>query len=141
MAQGRRKKAEDALLVALACGATVENAARTAGVSARTCYRRLADPGFRQQLTAARADMVRRTAALLTAASLESVKTLLALQKETFPPGVRLGAAKAVLELGARLRESAELADRIAALEDQLSGAPGAAVRAWPGTAEEAAGA
>jgi hypothetical protein len=70
---------------------------------------------------------------MLTAASGESVKTLLALQKEAHPAGVRLGAAKAVLELSIRMRESGELMDRIAALEAQLEGTAGrVTVRAWP---------
>jgi hypothetical protein len=121
MAQMPRKKAEDALLLALACGASVENAARQCRLSERTVYRRLAEPGFQQQLGAVRADMVQRAAGLLTAAALEAVKTLVALQKETVPAAVRLGAARAILELGVKLRETAELAERIAALEAKLT--------------------
>ena len=37
----QRKKNEDALLLALACGATVEAAAKQSGVTDRTIYRRL----------------------------------------------------------------------------------------------------
>jgi hypothetical protein len=120
MADGQRKKAEDALLLALACGATVEAAARQCGISDRTVYRRLQDAAFRARLQAVRADMVLRTAGMLTAAAGEAVKTLLVLQKETTPPATRLGAARAVLELGMKVRETAELAERIAALEAQL---------------------
>ncbi len=66
--------------------------------------------------------MVQRAAAVLTAAALEAVKTLMALQDAVIPPAVRLGAARAILELGPRLRESAELETRIATLEEQLDG-------------------
>jgi len=41
-----RKEADEALLQALACGATVETAAQRAGIGERTAYRRLADPEF-----------------------------------------------------------------------------------------------
>ena len=82
----RRKKAIDALLTALACGASAEVAARKAGVSERTVYRRLADPSFQQQLAALRADMVQRSAGMLTAASLEAVKTLVELLNPAQPP-------------------------------------------------------
>ena len=58
---------------------------------------------------------------MLTAASMESVKTLLALQESQIAPATRLGAARSVLELGTRLRESAELHERIQALEKQLA--------------------
>jgi hypothetical protein len=52
---------------------------------------------------------------------------------------VRLGAAKAVLELGVKLRESNELLLRIAALEEQLPGTAGrASVRAWPTSSGDA---
>src|SRR5690348_7999316 len=117
MADKPRKKAEDALLLALACGATVENAARQCGLCERTVYRRLEDPDFSQRLRQLRADMVQRTAGALTAASTESVRTLLELQKAAAPPAVRLGAARSVLEIGIKLREVADLEERLTALE------------------------
>lgn len=116
-----RKNADEALLMALACGATVENAARSAGVSPRTAHRRLADSAFQQRLQSLKADMVQRTASMLTAAGMESAKTLITLQDNSNPGAVRLGASRTVLELGMRLRESAELGTRIAALEAQVA--------------------
>jgi len=120
MAQRRPQKTDEALLTALVCGATVENAARQCGVTERTVYRRLRDPEFQRRLLEVRADMVQRTAGMLTAAAMEAVKTLLSLQKESIPAAVRLGAARAVLELGVKLREAMELEQRIVALEKQL---------------------
>ena len=120
VATGKRKKNEDAILIALACGATVEAAAKQCGVSDRTIYRRLDDPAFRARLREVRSDMVRRSAGLLTAASTEAVRTLLALQKESVPAGVRLGAARAVLELGLKVREVAELEAEVRDLEDRV---------------------
>ena len=81
MSRTGRRNTDHQLLMALACGVTVENAARQAGISPATAYRRLADPDFVQRLRALRADMVQRTAGTLTAASGESVRTLLELQK------------------------------------------------------------
>jgi hypothetical protein len=117
MAQRGKRHADQKLLLALACGASVEMAAQSAGVSLSTAYRRLAEPDFQRQLQQLRADMVQRTAGTLTAAGGEAVKTLLALQKEAMPPATRLGAARAILELGVKIRETAELQERIAALE------------------------
>jgi hypothetical protein len=108
------------ILLALACGATVEAAASKAGVSQTTVYRRLQQPAFKEKLQKTRAEMVERTTGMLTAAAGEAVKTLLSLQKENVQAAVRLGAAKAILEIGMRLREVSELEDRIAALEAQL---------------------
>jgi hypothetical protein len=122
MTHEHRKKADQALLLALACGASVESAARQCRLSERTIYRRLSDATFRRELAKMRSDMVQRSAGMLTAAALESVKTLITLQAATSPPGVRLGAARAVLEIGVKLREAADLEDRVAGLEDRLQG-------------------
>src|SRR5689334_22084195 len=120
MAQRGRRNADNKLLMALACGATIESAARQAGVSESTVQRRLDDPTFRQQLQTLRADMIQRTAGALTAASTESVRTLLELQKPSAPPAVRLGAARSILEIGIKLREAADLEARLSAMEQQL---------------------
>jgi hypothetical protein len=109
-------------VLALACGATVEAAARQCGVSDRTVYRRLEDPAFKARVQEVRGEMVRRSAGLLTAAAGQAVQTLLALQREAMPPAVRLGAARAVIELGLKVREVAELEARIAALERLAEG-------------------
>src|SRR5262249_47455294 len=120
MTTPRRKKSEDALSLALACGASVENAARQCGLCERTVYRRLTEPDFKRRLQELRAEFVQRTAGALTAAATEAVRTLLELQKPSHSGTVRLGAARAILELGMKLREVAELEERIAALEEQL---------------------
>jgi hypothetical protein len=121
MPDKKQTKADSTLLLALACGATVEAAARQAGLSERTVYRRLADPAYRQRLQALRADMVQRASGALTAAATEAVRTLLALQKDSVAAAVRLGAARAILEIGIKMREVADLEGRIAALEEQLA--------------------
>ena len=119
MAGGDRKNADSALITGLACGGTVEAAAKTAGVSERTAFRRLEDPSFRRRVAEARDAMVSRAVARLSATSTlaaDTLRELLKARSET----VRLGAARAVLELGAKLREHEELAERIAALEERL---------------------
>jgi len=121
MPQRGRRNADDVLMLALACGATLENAARQAGVSESTVRRRAKDPQFQRKLQALRADMVQRASGALTAAGTESVRTLLDLQRPSVPPATRLGAAKATLELGMKVRETAELEQRLAALEEQVA--------------------
>jgi hypothetical protein len=115
------KKGDEPLLLALACGATVEAAARQFELSERTVYRRLKDAAFQARLKQVRSDMVRRSAGLLSAASGEAVRTLLALMKDTAPPATRLGAAKAVLELGMKIRELAELEAEVRELEEKVA--------------------
>jgi hypothetical protein len=116
-----RKNSDEVLLTALACGATVDSAAHAAGVSARTVHRRLKEPAFQERLQEIRTEMLQRTAGMLTAAGLESVKTLITLQQAANPGSVRLGAARSVLEMGVKVREASELAQRLAALEAQTN--------------------
>jgi hypothetical protein len=101
----------------LASAATEHLVARLCRRSERTVTRRWAEPAFRQRLQQLRADRVQRTAGALTAADTEAVRTLLELQKPPMPPAVRLGAARTVREIGVKLREAAELEERIAELE------------------------
>jgi len=89
------------------------------GISKATAFRRLQDPEFSKKLKQAKADMVQRTEGMLTASGMESVKTLMELQKPVAPPALRLGAARSVLELGMKVRERADLEERLAALEQQ----------------------
>jgi hypothetical protein len=124
MANKISKAEEQALVTALAFGATVENAARKAGVGERTAYRRLADPAFQARVDQARREAVLRTAGMLTGAALGSVKTLVDLQQDvSVPASVRRGAARDVLDLAVKYRETAETEQRLAALEARLTGA------------------
>ena len=72
MPQKGKRGADHRLFMALACGSTVENAARQLGLSESTIYRRLADPDFNKRLQELKADMVRRNAGSLTAAGPEA---------------------------------------------------------------------
>ena len=125
MPRKSNRAAEQVLLTALAFGATVENAARKAGIGERTAYRRLADPDFRARLSQARQEAVVRTAGMLTGAAVGSVKTLVDLQQDaSVPAAVRRGAARDVLEMAVKYRESAEMEQRVAAIEDRLAKHP-----------------
>lgn len=119
MAHRGRRNADQVLLKALACGATNDAAATQAGVNPATVYRRKLDPAFCKELEQLKSDMFQRTAAMLNAAGMESVKNLLELQKNA-SHAVRLGASRTILETGAKFRESAELEKRLQSLEEQL---------------------
>jgi hypothetical protein len=115
----RRRTADDAMVLALACGATVESAAQRAGVSERTAFRRLKDAAFQERVQATRLEMVQRTGGMLTAASLEAVKTLMQLLQTSSSATVRLGAARTILDLSMKVREAADLEIRLVQLEDR----------------------
>jgi hypothetical protein len=107
----------------------VEVAARQAGVSPATVFRRKREPAFQQAIQQMRADMVQRTTGMLLASGGEAAKALLSqVQKETTPPATRRAAARDIIELGMKLRENTELEQRIAALE-QMADSSGAGGR------------
>jgi hypothetical protein len=124
MARPKKRRGDELLIAALASGATKESAARHAGLSLRTVHRRLDDPDFCRELQAFRTDIVQRTTSALTAAGLEFVKTLVGLAGASTPPATRLGAVRAGLELGMKLREQNDLEQRLATLEGQVAATP-----------------
>ena len=116
----RGKRGSDAHLVAaLAAGASVPAAARAGGVSEATVYRRLREPAFRRQVDEARAEMLGRALARLSATCSRAATTLadlLAAESES----VRLGAARSILDVALRWREQDELARRLDNIESWI---------------------
>ena len=120
MARNGRHGADPTLVVALAAGLTRQQAAKQAGVSLRTVARRLNDPKFRQQIAEARSATVEQASARLTAASLMAVQTLLQLLGAE-SESVRLGTARAILEMGVKFRETEALEAKIRAFQERLT--------------------
>ena len=116
----RHSPIEDALMLALSCGATVEAAAAKSNVSKRTVYRYLEDEAFRGRLQSYRSEMVHRATGMLTAAAMEAVKTLLGLMASGSSSASRLGSARCVLELGLKLRQASEMEERMAKIEERM---------------------
>jgi len=113
----RGRKSTDSILIAnLSAGATRAQAATAAGVSERTVFRRCQDATFVEQITAARAAFITDATARLSAAATKAVTTLYQLL-DAESDSVKLSAARSVLELGLKLRESEEFAARLDAIE------------------------
>ena len=68
--------------------------------------------------------MLTRAAAMLTAAGVESVRTLADLLMPAYAPAVRLNAARSILDLGVKLRSLVELEGRLLDLEDRVKQSP-----------------
>lgn len=103
-------------MLALASGQTLRDAANAAGIGERTATRRLADPAFRRRVDELRGEMVRRALGKMAdgmADAADRLRQLLAARSEA----VQLGACRALLELGVKLRENVELEQRLTDLE------------------------
>ena len=122
MTTKKKAQADTLLITLLAKGATVAQAARQAGVSERTVYRRRQQPDFQARVDAIHEETLQRAADILTRAAQEGIRTLVSLlQDRATPANVRRAAARDVLDLGPRLREQANLETRLAALENAWS--------------------
>ena len=116
MAEIGRRKGDAALLLALAGGQTLRDAAASAGIGERTATRRVAEPEFRRRVAELRGEMVGRALGRMADGMTDAADTLRALLQAE-GESVRLGAARSILELGNKLRESVELEERLSALE------------------------
>jgi hypothetical protein len=121
MAKEGKHARDPQIMLALLCGATVEGAARQAGVSESTVRRRLKNPAFRRKLNRRRAEMQIRLADQLLALGNQAVRTWAQLMEPKESGSTRLGASRSVMEFGLKTRESADLAIRLTELEQRVA--------------------
>jgi hypothetical protein len=110
---------DDVLALALARGATRQEAGRVAGVSERTVYVRLSDPAFRLRVAEFRRAMIDGAIGKLATIADKAADVLGKLLDEQ-APAIRLRAASSVLEQLTRMREHVELSERLEELERHL---------------------
>jgi hypothetical protein len=115
------RKNDDALALQLAAGDTLAAAAAAAKCSERTAARRWADPDFRRRVRNLRGDMMHRALGRLADGMTKAADVLQELLTAATPPAVRLGACRAMLEMGCRLREIIDLAERMDEYDRQLA--------------------
>jgi hypothetical protein len=109
---------QEAAALALAAGRTRDGAARSAGCGTTTVKTWLHDqPAFGRRVQELRAEMTSMALGRLVDNMASASETLGYLSRKGRSEMVRLSAARAVLELGHKLRESVELEERIASLE------------------------
>jgi hypothetical protein len=121
MSAGGRKNGRLAAIAALAGGETVAKAAAKAGVSERTIFRWQQDEDFRRQVAAACAEMFGRALGSMADGAVSAALTMRHLGLKARSETVRLGAARTILELGVKLRDSLDMEQRRAALEQRLA--------------------
>jgi hypothetical protein len=109
-----------ALALALASGATAPQAAEQTGVSLRTVHRKLANPAFRRLVSRLRGEMLAAALGRMAENMTRAADTVAALL-DVEDPAIRLRAARALLSLGLRLRDSVDLGDRVRELERELA--------------------
>ena len=121
MAHRGRSNADDVLAAALAAGKSHREAAAAAGVSEKTTYRRLQDPAFRARVAELRSAMTAKALGRLTDGMTAASDALNKLVSHR-DPNVRHKAATKVIELALKVRDQAELEERLARVEQLLAG-------------------
>jgi hypothetical protein len=116
-----KERKEARLVLALAAGSSAAKAARKAGCSRATVFRRLQDPDFCRAVSRSRGQILSRATARLARTSTQAVATLEKLLDDG-SASVRRMAAKSLLDSLARLTDLAEVEERIAELETALGG-------------------
>lgn len=117
-----QKPSRDELAVAaLASGCSNTEAARRSGHSRATIVRRLRDEAFVAAVRQERSSMLERASACLTDAATRATAALDKLLSDE-SPSIRLASAKAILDHVTKLRDAAEISERLARLEERLEG-------------------
>lgn len=111
------KKGGDALVLAVAMGLSLPQAAKKAGISVSAAYARSRELGFRQEVARIRDDILSQVVGQLLDACSSAIATL---RNNLMHPNpmVRNRAAIAILQQMIRGMEVNELAQRITELED-----------------------
>jgi hypothetical protein len=110
---------KEAAILALLSARSVEDAARTAGVSARTLSRWMKEKDFQAACRRARRQAFEQQVGRLQQASAAVVTTLLKLAVDgTAPPAVRARASWYVLTLATKAFETEDLEARVTELEE-----------------------
>jgi hypothetical protein len=120
MAGNGRRNADETLALGLAAGQTLTDAAGKAGVSERTARRRQDDPAFRARVVELRRTMLQQSLGRMADGMTEAADVLRGLLKAS-SESVRLGACRAMLELGVKLRDTIDHEERLESLEMRLN--------------------
>ncbi len=104
------------LIVALAAGRSIRDAAKDCDISETTCYRRLADPGFCRELSRVRSELWGAALNKLADGSTQAAAKLIQLL-DSDDERLQLAAAKAILEAGGKLRDGVDTDLRLQRLE------------------------
>lgn len=116
---GRREAQDELIITALATGMRYEQAGEVAGCSGRTVARRMEDADFSRRVSKRRGERVVAAAGQLTSLSDEAIEAIRGCLEDE-DPRVRLSAAKTLLDLAVKFRNSHDLEVEIDEIRQHL---------------------
>jgi hypothetical protein len=120
MSQNVPSERDAVLALALATGASINDAAERIGVDRKTIQRRLADPEFRRLVSEFRGELIATTLGRMADKMTRAADGLAALLDDS-NPWIRLCAIRAMLSFGLKLRDFVDVDERIHELEAELA--------------------
>jgi hypothetical protein len=126
MSQNVPSEKDPVLALALATGASINEAAERAGVDRKTVQRKMADPAFRRQVSEFRGELISMTLGSMADNFTRAADGLAALVSDA-NPWVRLCAIRATINFGLKLRDSVDMAEQVHDLEAELARKQGVA--------------
>jgi len=109
-----------ALIVALASGESIREAARLSGMSERTIYRRLREDAFIQRVNHARTSMIQQAVGRLARSSAKASQVLEKLL-DSNSERIRLQTARVILDSSIKLGDALMYEQRLSSLESMLN--------------------
>ncbi len=104
----KRSRKQDQLIYALLAHPSVDQAAKSVGISSVTAWRWMKEPQFQQLFEAAKRELVGRACARLQNVALQAVETLHDILSNGKSEAARVSAAKATLDLVFRTLDDTE---------------------------------
>ena len=126
MSHRGRKNADEPLAAAIAAGSTIADAAKAAGVSDQTVYRRMREPSFLRRVDEIRREMMSQVVGRLTASLDAAAAQLHNLQANAETDSVKLSACRSIFEFAMRGSELLDVTRRLNEIEAILKGQDGA---------------
>jgi HEAT repeat protein len=115
-----RANADELIIAALAAGKTLQEAAKIAGVSAKTVSRRLLDLEFQNRVRKRRGEMIEQVSGRLNESmsiAVDALRKLLDAKSES----VRLAACRAMIGLGLKIRSEVDVEVELEELRNLLA--------------------
>jgi hypothetical protein len=108
MSQNIPSEGDSLLALALATGASINEAAQRAGVDRKTGQRKLADPEFRRQVCEIRGELIAATLGRM-AGDMTRAADVLSKHMDDLTPSIRLCAIRAMLGFGLKMRDLVDM--------------------------------
>ncbi len=115
-----RKRLEDeTIIAALIAEGSIKGAAASLKCTVRTLYSRMKAPGFKEQYTRAKAEILRTATTKLQGSLVKAIDTLIqVMESKDTAPQIKVNSATSILQYAARFTETTDILERLETIEE-----------------------